>query len=659
MGCCCCSSKSDEEEKNRDPLQRDSVCCTDILFLIVFVAFVGGMVFVSAFAIANGDAYRLVYGYDSYGNTCNKPNNDKIENLTFSGRDTTGNPYVFFMSHHDPLNSMQVCVKKCPEIELTNKQAVYDFSKNTGSKLCRYDLDLEDYKKESTIFGKTGPCPELPVGKSIALFFRCVPDPAVLISEKIFNITSGMAQLLDLDGIYQKVLADVYLSWKQILAMCGLSLVVSYLMVILLRCIAKPMVIIILIVAAVGSIVGTAFLWWAYFDARNHSDTKASMRIPVLDVDIQNQTAFFAFSIIASVLTVILLLILLVMRSRIMLAAALFKEGGRCLQNVPLLLLQPVVTFVILVVFLAYWLIIMGYITTAGVPTGTYNLGFEHVKYEQHELLRACWWYHVVALIWISEFIVACQQFIIGGTVATWYFNRGKPPMGVICNMMCRLIFHHLGSVAFGSFIILCVKLPRYILMYIKAKYSNQESQLAKFCLKCCICCLWCLEKCLKFLNQNAYVIIAIEGKSFCPAAKKAFGIIVENVLRVLAINSVGTFVLFLGEIGVMAVCGAISVFWLKDMPGLHFYVLPVAFVCLFSFFVAHCTLSIYQMVVDALLLCFCEDCKMNDGHDKPYYMNDSLMDYVDGSSNTLNRLKTKPKKSDAPAESVPLDDKK
>lgn len=32
-------------------------------------------------------------------------------------------------------------------------------------------------------------------------------------------------------------------------------------------------------------------------------------------------------------------------------------------------------------------------------------------------------------------------------------------------------------------------------------------------------------------------------------------------------------------------------------------------------------------MVVDALLLCFCEDCKMNDGSaERPYFMNDSLM---------------------------------
>lgn len=39
-------------------------------------------------------------------------------------------------------------------------------------------------------------------------------------------------------------------------------------------------------------------------------------------------------------------------------------------------------------------------------------------------MTRYCWWYHIVALIWISEFIVACQQFVIGGVVAEWYFNR-------------------------------------------------------------------------------------------------------------------------------------------------------------------------------------------------------------------------------------------
>jgi len=44
----------------------------------------------------------------------------------------------------------------------------------------------------------------------------------------------------------------------------------------------------------------------------------------------------------------------------------------------------------------------------------------------------------------------------------------------------------------------------------------------------------------------------------------QAFSILTSNVLRVIAINSVGAFVLFLGKVGVMATTCAIAVVWLK-----------------------------------------------------------------------------------------------
>ena len=29
---------------------------------------------------------------------------------------------------------------------------------------------------------------------------------------------------------------------------------------------------------------------------------------------------------------------------------------------------------------------------------------------------------------------------------------------------------------------------------------------------KCCTCCLWCLEKFMKFVNRNIYIMTAIKG---------------------------------------------------------------------------------------------------------------------------------------------------
>lgn len=64
---------------------------------------------------------------------------------------------------------------------------------------------------------------------------------------------------------------------------------------------------------------------------------------------------------------VLLLLILFVLRSRISLVVALFHEAGKCLASVPLLLIQPLWTFLILAVFFVYWFIVLIHIATLGM----------------------------------------------------------------------------------------------------------------------------------------------------------------------------------------------------------------------------------------------------------------------------------------------------
>lgn len=56
-------------------------------------------------------------------------------------------------------------------------------------------------------------------------------------------------------------------------------------------------------------------------------------------------------------------------------------------------------------------------------------------------------------------------------------------------------------------------------------------------------------------------------------------------------------------------------------------WLLPLIIVCLFSFLVAHCFLSIFEIVVDVLFLCFAIDTKYNDGTPgKEFFMDKALM---------------------------------
>ena len=56
-------------------------------------------------------------------------------------------------------------------------------------------------------------------------------------------------------------------------------------------------------------------------------------------------------------------------------------------------------------------------------------------------------------------------------------------------------------------------------------------------------------------------------------------------------------------------------------------WVLPLLIVSLFAFLVAHCFLSVFEMVVDVLFLCFAVDTKYNDGSPgSEFYMDKALM---------------------------------
>merc|ERR1711998_447832 len=89
----------------------------------------------------------------------------------------------------------------------------------------------------------------------------------------------------------------------------------------------------------------------------------------------------------------------------------------------------------------------------------------------------------------------------------------------------------------------------RCVVKYIEEKSKGKRNKLAKAVFCMIQCCLWCVEKCMKFLNKNAYIQTAIFGYSFCKAARKAFFLILRNIARIAATAMVAEFVLIIGQI--------------------------------------------------------------------------------------------------------------
>ncbi|KAJ8946090.1 hypothetical protein NQ318_010387, partial [Aromia moschata] len=374
---------------------------------------------------------------------------------------------------------------------------------------------------------------------------------------------------------FREVSEDFYLCWREICYLCLISLAFSILILILFRYLVGLVVWIVLIGAILACTGGTIFLWILWKKSKDDNNTIPLDLLP--DVDSRKTEAYLGFAILATITTIVVVLIIVVMRKRIKLVVQLFEESGKAISVMPSLLFEPILT-------------------------------------------KPC---NLFSFIWWPKHN------------ADFFRNKSKLD-SPITHSAYNLTRYHLGSVALGSFLIATVQFARVILKLVEKQLKNRQGKCVECVLKCCQCCLYCFEKIIKYLSRNAYIEVAIYGYSFCQAGKQAFKLLSSNVLRVAAINSVGDFVLFLGKVLVVAATVLIGIKMLQNKDGVQHIWVPVTLAGLFAYFVAHCFITVYEMAIDTIFLCFCEDCERNDGISKPYYMSRGLMEFVENSKKAL-----------------------
>ena len=173
------------------------------------------------------------------------------------------------------------------------------------------------------------------------------------------------------------------------------------------------------------------------------------------------------------------------------------------------------------------------------------------------------------AFLWNCAFMVAFGQLAVAFATAIWFFtpHSQKSSVGKVKTAIWACCRFHLGSIAFGSFIVAVVQFARYLLMYFEKQAQAQKNKVMVMILKVAQCCLWCLEKCIKFLNKNAYIQIALQGTNFCASAKVAFFLILRNAIRFGMVAGLGWIVQTLGYIFITITTAIVGYFVLKG-PG-------------------------------------------------------------------------------------------
>lgn len=611
--------------------------CTDIVWLCIFLILWCLMIFIAVFAFIYGDPLRLINGHDSFGNTCGSSGNSKMSKL--SNLDTTDKKFLFYLDPSNIEHSMQICVKQCPDSNILALKDLQKFYNRTESLLCSYNFDLNNFTTDEELYksniftSSLGPCPPFPVYKSHHVMNRCVPEE---LNNQTLPLIYNIYSMMNDWDFTEEILNDLFKTWPQMLYFTILSFVLTFIIIVLIHLLTKIIAYLLLIGVSLMVLVNVVLLWWEYFTLKNRLDN--TIEAQTLSADACNEHTFLILSILFTLFSVIILMLVLAMRKRLNFLSTLFHESADCLSKLPALYWQPMCTFSMLLGLYAFWTAVILHLATANYP-GTRSLKLvtdfveknmttndssvleeseKHflpfinaIEFKDATWVRYMWWVYIIGLIWSSEFILACQHMIISGAVAKWYFTNGKNKKSVVLSSMYNLAFYHLGSIALGSLLIILFKIPRLILTTCHSK-SNSASTNNHCIKKTCTCCTYSFDNFFKYINHNAYTIVSMEGIGFCLAASRAWHVIVGNALRLGSINSIGDFILFLAKCLVTLIIGSLTLFTLRSNSELHFYAIPIIIICLFAFFVAHCVISLHEVVIDTLFLCVCEDKNIN-----------------------------------------------
>ena len=206
---------------------------------------------------------------------------------------------------------------------------------------------------------------------------------------------------------------------------------------------------------------------------------------------------------------------------------------------------------------------------------------------------------------------------------------RNNRPDIEVCTCMkgyCRAATYHVGPILIGSFLIAIIQTARVVMVYIekqvKQAMGKKKSKIVEKIFAILQGIMWVFEQCMKFITRNTYIMVAMKDLGFARACASAVGLLVSNVFVLAMVKIFAIVIIILGKLVVVAFSAGACLAWLQVDPMFSFdgplavngTIFQTVVVAVMAFMVAEIFFYTFQMTIDTVLLCFCEDCYENDG---------------------------------------------
>ncbi|KAI4333690.1 hypothetical protein L6164_018464 [Bauhinia variegata] len=643
--------------------------CRDIAVLVIFIAFWIAMIVNSSFAFNKGNPRRLTYGLDYKGNVCgSKHAHMDLQELEIRYWLNPNQVYQSSLkdSQFKLVNARSICLLDCPMPSEDSLDWVCDYPEgdiriSPGDWIDRnYDyFEFLTPEMRNSSLQLQGPCYPV-IFPSVNVYWSCqFIARASNVSLKHWQQMGGVNINEDMvidktihktinsrSAVLKRYMADIAKSWP-VLIVCGgivpLFLSVIWLLMIRHFVAAMPWITVVLFNVLMVSVTMFYYLkaGWIGNDAISPIIGEHD---PYIHVFGRELTHLRGVAVLMTFVMAVAILTSIAIVRRILMATSVLKVAAKVIGEVQALIIFPLIPYGILAVFYMFWISAALYLFSSGEVVQNncnsnccaYDLLAKRVncdsccgysmKYTPH--IGVSILFHLFGCYWATQFFIACSSTVVAGSVASYYWARGEEaveiPFLTVFSSMKRLTRYSLGSVALGSLIVSFVESIRFLLESIRRKLKlsshTPDNWMGKAAYQSSQCFLKCIEWTIKSVNRNAYIMIAITGKSFFGASAIATELIMNNILRIGRVNVIGDIILFLGKLCV-SLSSSVFGFLMLDT---HKYrsghnkitspLFPVVVCWALGYIVATLFFAVVEMSIDTIILSFCQDSEEHQG---------------------------------------------
>ncbi|CAF1215510.1 unnamed protein product [Rotaria sordida] len=293
-----------------------------------------------------GDPRQLLHPTDSQGNLC-------------GSEEYANQPYVYFFDW------TKFCVEQWPTVTSN-----YKFENDHANRVCTYDVAQSNHHDEELV--KAEKCASYIIA-SRPLFGQCVPQHIQNLTNSIIQtpgrnesnatvydsngqplsgsrLEQGVKYLVDFLNLKQigaMLVEDFTTSWKYIRIAFAIAATVSFVWIVLMHWLAKPIVW--LVREKNDNQILTEFKFVA--------DANYYRSLPI---------TWLIIAILSTLLLLISALILLVLFKRLRIALAILQEASKAVAYNFCSLFWPFIPFLLNIAIFAYWAFVTVYLATAG-----------------------------------------------------------------------------------------------------------------------------------------------------------------------------------------------------------------------------------------------------------------------------------------------------